>query len=316
MSRRVRVLVCGSNYGRSYVSALELRRDKFELAGILARGSPRSQQLAQRSGVPLYTRLAEVPADIDLVCDAMGYTGAPLVSGLLERGIPVLCEHPIKSADLQMLLDAAEAGGTRVHVNAHFAALDAPAAFVRCARDAGRAAPLRFVDAICTDRTLYAVVDLLGRMTTTLEAGEVCVLNRQAPFVTVRLALGDLRVTLQVQPSAVGEKPELEDGSPEYLVDFRLTAGFSSGLLSLLSIAGPVIWNANIYRSPHGALWTLCQEQEATWKDVEDQKTRANLASIECLFESTRAKASPADQKPEYLVQMAELWQQIGKVLS
>ena len=51
---RMRVLVCGSNYGRTYITALARNPRKYQLAGILAQGSFRSHEVAALSDVSLY----------------------------------------------------------------------------------------------------------------------------------------------------------------------------------------------------------------------------------------------------------------------
>src|ERR1700739_2393264 len=71
----MRVLVCGTNYGRFYLEAIRLDRADFRLAGILARGSVRSQLTALEYGVPLFRGVTEVDRDVDLSCAAMGASG-------------------------------------------------------------------------------------------------------------------------------------------------------------------------------------------------------------------------------------------------
>src|SRR5262249_18031049 len=97
---RIRVLVCGTNYGRAYLRAISRRADAFELVGVLARGSCRSHQVADENGVPLYLNLREMGKNVDLACAAMSSSAWPVVIKLLERGVHVLCEHPQRSAAL------------------------------------------------------------------------------------------------------------------------------------------------------------------------------------------------------------------------
>ena len=101
------VLVCGTNYGRMYLEAIRLGGAGYRLAGILGRGSARSQQMACEHGVALYRCVEELAPGIDLACAAMGAAAFDVVLGLLARGIHVLCEHPQKVRYLQSALDAA-----------------------------------------------------------------------------------------------------------------------------------------------------------------------------------------------------------------
>ena len=56
----LQVLVCGTNYGRIYLEAIRLGGPAYKLVGLLARGSPVSQQVARELGVPLYRRAEDV----------------------------------------------------------------------------------------------------------------------------------------------------------------------------------------------------------------------------------------------------------------
>lgn len=56
----LKVLVCGTNFGRVYLKGLERCGDKFKIAGIFSHGSTQSKQEAEKYGVPLITDLNEV----------------------------------------------------------------------------------------------------------------------------------------------------------------------------------------------------------------------------------------------------------------
>lgn len=56
----LKVLVCGTNFGRVYLKGLERCGNKFKIAGIFSHGSTQSKQEAEKYGVPLITDLNEV----------------------------------------------------------------------------------------------------------------------------------------------------------------------------------------------------------------------------------------------------------------
>ena len=62
----LRILVCGSNYGRTYLDAITAQPAEYELAGLLAKGSERSVAVAERHGARLFRSVAELPAGIEL----------------------------------------------------------------------------------------------------------------------------------------------------------------------------------------------------------------------------------------------------------
>src|SRR5271169_6321437 len=160
--RPMQVLVCGSNYGRAYITALRHEPRKYKLVGILARGSARSQRVAAVNGVPLYGSADEIPDNIDLACAAMSSTAWAVVLQLVRRGIPVLCEHPYPAGMLKAALALASKHSVQFHVNGHFAGLPAPQAFIRECRRTGKLASPEFVEVMATERSLYGVLDILG----------------------------------------------------------------------------------------------------------------------------------------------------------
>ena len=82
--KRLRVLVCGSRFGQFYLEALKLLPEsEYEIVGLFAQGSDRSQIGANHYQIPLYTDINQLPADIDLACvvirsSVMGGVGTDL----------------------------------------------------------------------------------------------------------------------------------------------------------------------------------------------------------------------------------------------
>ena len=65
--RRVRVLVCGTGFGRIHLRAIAAD-DDVDLAGILSRGSAASRGVAAEYGVTCHTSVDDLPDDIDIAC--------------------------------------------------------------------------------------------------------------------------------------------------------------------------------------------------------------------------------------------------------
>ncbi|WIX26540.1 Gfo/Idh/MocA family oxidoreductase [Xanthomonas arboricola pv. corylina] len=94
-----RVLIAGAKFGEMYLNAFLQDQPGLELAGLLATGSARAQQLAHAFGTPLYTAIEQLPDDIDIACvvvrsTVVGGTGTALAEALLRRGMHVIQEHP------------------------------------------------------------------------------------------------------------------------------------------------------------------------------------------------------------------------------
>lgn len=121
-SKSRRVVVVGAKFGEVYLNAFLQSRPGLQLAGLLARGSRRAQQLAHDFGIPLYTRLEQLPEDIDIACVVVRSTvaqgeGSQLAAELLKRGIHVVQEHPLHPDDVERLQTLAEQRGLRYWVN-------------------------------------------------------------------------------------------------------------------------------------------------------------------------------------------------------
>ena len=314
---RLRVLVCGSNYGRAYITALGREPRKFRLIGILARGSLRSQQLAVLNGVPLYRSTSELPDNIDLACAAMSSAAWPVVLQLIRRGIHVLCEHPYPAGAMNRAMNLAREREVQFHVNGHFVNLPAPKAFVRDCQRAMKLAPPEFMEVMATERSLYGAWDILMAATGSLQPLRVHVLSRRSKLVLLEGKLGKVFARISVQVSGKRGRSRLPDGSPGYLLDQRLTVAFPTGLLTLLSAAGPVLWNSTpahvVNQKP---LWTILGGQATrTRTELAEQRIQANVEALNSIRQSILGHGTPEIQKPHHILQVSRAWESIGRQL-
>jgi len=307
-----RVLVCGSNYGRIYFEALKRGRGVYEPAGLLARGSPRSVALAQSAGVPLFRSAGEIPAGIDAACVALGMGAEAVTLALLERGIPLLCEHPQRPAFLRRALRAARQRSTPFHLNGHFCYLEAPRAFIGEARRLSAVEPLLLFHGQATDRSLYGLIDIAAHALPDFSPGRFGAVSRQPPWVLLGGRLNAAAALVEIQWPF---RRRLPDGSPHYLLDLRIALGFPSGILTLLSIAGPVIWNANLGRIEAGGktLWSvLSRAAGCTDEELEESRIRANLIALDALVEEVATGRRPPEQSPGHILAVSRLWQRLA----
>jgi thiazolinyl imide reductase len=315
----MRVLVCGSNYGRTYIAALARNPRKYQLAGILARGSFRSHEVAALNDVPLYHSTDEVPDNIHSACTAMSSDAWPVVLQLIRRGIHVLCEHPYPPRLLRRAMDLARNQGVQFHVNGHFASLPAPSAFIRACRRIGKRQTLEFGEVMTTERALYTSLDILMSALGSHDAFRARVLSHTAKFVLLEATLGTTPLRLSVQVSGKQGRGRLADGSPEYLLDQRLTVAFPTGVLTLLSTAGPVLWNGNPARmlNDEEPLWTVLfgQEPQAP-ADLREERVQANVAALNSIRRSILGHVLPDAQQPQHILAVSKAWEVIGRQLT
>jgi thiazolinyl imide reductase len=315
---RIRVLICGSNYARTYITALAHEPRKFQLAGVLALGSVRSIHTAALNGVPLYRSTGELPDDIDLACAAMSSAACPVVLQLIRRGIHVLCEHPYPAGWLNRTMNLASKYDVRFHLNGHFANLPAPQAFIRGCRQASKRTRPEFVDVIATERSLYGALDILLAAVCSQQPHRIHLLSQRTNFVLLEGTLGKLPVRYSVQVSGKKGKGRLADGSPGYLLDQRLTVAFPNGSLTLLSAAGPVLWNSTAahVQNDEDPLWTILSGQATrTVGELREQRIQANVAALNSIRRSMLGHGIPEIQQPQHILQVSKAWGLIGRQL-
>ncbi|MEU4147475.1 Gfo/Idh/MocA family oxidoreductase [Streptomyces parvulus] len=248
----LRVLVCGTNFGRFYAEAVR-RRPGYTLAGILSRGSAASRTYAESLGVPYYTDTNGLPADIDAACVAVsssisGGQGTDLARVLMDRGIHVLQEHPVHLTELTGNLKHARGRGVQYRLNTHYPHVAPVRSFVEAARRlVARQRPL-FLDAATPVHLLHPLVDILGQAMGTLrpwrfadpaplpaEIGPQPFRSLHGVFAGAPLTL---RVHHQLDPS---------DRDNHALHWHRISLGTEGGVLTLPDTHGPVLWSPRLH---------------------------------------------------------------------
>ena len=310
----LRVLVCGTNYGRIYMDAIALKQSRYELAGVLALGSPRSRKVAAQHRAPLFQSVEELPGDIDLACAAMGTPGSEAVLALLDRGIHVLCEHPLRPEYLEAALARASKQNLCFHVNAHLAMLPPARKFIAECRCLLNGKPPAFVNVMATDRSLYATTDLLRHLMPDFPAFHMESRSAIPQFTILNGSFGSTGTSFQIQGSLSADGTIRPDGGAGYLVDCRVEVATSAGMLTLMSINGPVVWNANYggAKPANSALWKLVGSRTpANAHQLYSQRVRANLDAMDALALHRKGKPAPDNQTPEHILAVSRLWEDL-----
>ncbi|NUT35311.1 MAG: Gfo/Idh/MocA family oxidoreductase [Hamadaea sp.] len=243
----MRIVVCGTDFGRIYLSALTATLG-FELAGIVARGGERSHRCAKEYGVPLYTSVAEVPDDVRAACVVVGarINGGPggvLARELMARGIHVLQEHPLGEDELAECVRDARRHGVVHHVNSHYVHLPAVAAFVDAARRLRAQGEVIGVEAQTSFLVLYPLLDILATALGRLRPFDVGDAGGPALFRVVTGVVGGVPLALRVQNQL---HPGDRDNGAHLL--HRISLYTPGGHLHLADAAGPVTWHSRLHR--------------------------------------------------------------------
>ncbi|SDF43251.1 thiazolinyl imide reductase [Lentzea fradiae] len=261
-SRRPRVVVCGTSFGRVYLRAVH-EDPTVELAGVLSKGSPRSQHYADAYGVPSYHDPKEVPDDVDIACVVVragvaGGAGAELAQSLLSQRIHVLQEHLLHPMELAECLHVARRHGVRYRVNAFYPHVEAVRRFLRAARAMRREQPPLFVDAMAGVQVLHPLLDVIARAVGGLRPwrfadaspfpAELHDLARHpGPYTHLHGVVGGTPVSLRVQNHVHPADPD-----NHALLLHRISLVFESGVLSLADTHGPVLWSPRLHSERDG----------------------------------------------------------------
>lgn len=309
----MQLLLCGTNYGSSYLRALWHAPGPWRLGGVLSRGSTRSRQLARQAGVAHYTAVDQVPrGSIDAACVAVpGDAGTALTEAWLARGVAVLAEHPLDAEPIEQALDLALAHRVPFHVNSHFGDLETIAPWIEHVRRLCAASPPRFVHAQVNPRTLYSVIDILARALGSLDPASIAAVEGPAgsPLRLLQGTLGHRAVPMALQ--CQHQVSQLDDGSAT-LISHQIGITFDSGTLLLGDTFGPVVWiprltPETVWQQPAWSnLGPAAGEAAATY--CEGVRARANLMALTRMAEHLRSGTVPASQRPEHLLTVARVW--------
>ena len=310
----MRVMVCGTNYGATYIRALSMGAANLRAVAIMSTGSARSRSMAQNLGLAHYTNVDEIPDNsVDIACVAVpGDAGHKLALDLLAKGIHVLAEHPVACQQMSEGLAQAKKHGRLYQVNAHFADLQAPQSFYQAFQVASQQSQCMHYELSVNLRTLYSGLDLLGRAIGSLKDIETRALpvdpQSPPPFASVQLTGKGYSVSLLCQNFASAA----DDGSAT-LLNHRFSATFMHGNLLLGESNGPVLW----FPSPV----SLPPEQWQTYMPVEmaplnqsqltGQRDSANLLTLQNMASAIAGQPKLAWQHEDYLMDLAKLWEDV-----
>ncbi|WP_020519533.1 Gfo/Idh/MocA family oxidoreductase [Catelliglobosispora koreensis] len=252
---KTRVVVAGARFGQVYLEALGNPNQPFELAGVLAGGSERSQACARRYGVPLYTSPSQIPEDVKFACvvirgGLLGGKGSQLAQELMARGMHVLQEHPLHHDELAQNLKTARRNKVIYQLNPFYTHTEPVRRFLGAARELlSRQKPL-YIDAACGFQLAYSMLDIIGMAVGGVRPwafGPVPEMNPDIasatpldiPFRSLDGVLAGIPITLRVQN-------QMDPADPDNYAHLmhRLSIGTEAGNLTLLSTHGPVVWTA------------------------------------------------------------------------
>lgn len=247
-TKRLKVIVAGASFGRFYCEALRQLGDRFELCGVLSRGSEASRRCAADYGVRLFQDTGELDDGVDLACvvvrsSVLGGDGTQLAMDLLARGIHVMQEQPVHYKDIQMCLKAARTRGLVYRLGDLYKYLPPARHFIAAARHVFKNSPPLYIDAGLATQVTYPFFDILSAALGPLKPYAIrSVVRDSGPFHVMTADLGGVPAVLQVHNEIHPDEP---DNYMHYL--HRLTIGTASGRLCLADVFGSVTWYNRVH---------------------------------------------------------------------
>ncbi|MFJ7243057.1 Gfo/Idh/MocA family oxidoreductase [Kitasatospora sp. NPDC098652] len=246
--RRLRAVVCGTTFGQFYLAALAARPEEFEIVGVLAQGSPRSAECAERYGVPLFTDPDRLPDDLDLACvvlrsGVLGGAGTDLALRLLRRGVHVIQEQPVHHDDLAACLREARRAGVHYRVGDLYVRLPSVRRFTAAARALLERQPAAYLDAACSVQVAFPLLHILGDALGPVRPwGISAAEGTGGPFALLTGRIGGAPLTLRVHN-------QVDPGDPDNHLHLlhRVTIGTAGGSLTLGDTHGPLTWTPRLH---------------------------------------------------------------------
>lgn len=304
-----RIALCGARYGSTYLRGLAGAPD-VSVAAVVGRGSASSRAQAERHGVAYATDPASV-TEVDAAVVAVGgQAGVGLAEHFLQRGVPVLQEHPVGAGPAEHLLAVAASRGVPWHLNSHFADLPSTRPWWTGVHQLlGTGAPF-FVTLVCNPRTLFSALDILGRALGRL--GPMGPWQRADDGGFNVVALGrcagvSVTVICQRTVSAV------DDGSAS-VSSHNLQIGFAEGVLELGDMGGPVVWRPSLssraVMQGGAALWDVPPPREPlSVTAFQASRDTASADAVRTLLATRSGTPPPFWQTPNYLHELTRVWE-------
>jgi thiazolinyl imide reductase len=327
----LRVVVCGTTFGRIYAAGIRAIPNKYELVAMMSRGSERSRQVAAELGVPLCTRIDELP-DSDLACvvvrsGIVGGAGSQIAQQLLAAGRHVLMEHPIHRGDAVACYREAARVRKSFWLNTFYRQSPTIKQYLRMVDVLRERYGILHLDAACSVHFLYSMLDVIGRITAGFTPWR---LDDRAEdvgvFTTVTGSVRNTSVCLRVVNRMNPETPD------DFVhLSHRITVYTPGGNLVLTETDGLIIWHPNTVspRDETGLLEVEADDDLSSSRlhetlAVEPEVTRRiqyeriwPAAITECLeviydkFDNLGYRAREA----EYLLTLCSMWARVGQLI-
>lgn len=331
----IKTIVCGTSFGRVYLEGIKLLPDKYELVGILARGSNNSIEQAKKYSVPLYTDIDDLPFDeIDLACvvirsSVVNGPGSAIAEKFLLKGVNVIQEQPVHHDDIAKCLRIAKKTKSLFHINSFYPDVKPINNFINAANKILKKSNAIYLDGACSVHVLFPFLDILGRIFGRLSPNNFTSHGNIEADYPLSLLTGKIKgvpVSLRVQNQINPKDPDNDT-----LLLHRIELCTDSGTLLLTDSHGFVFWipHMSVSRDNEGLLNMYGNDENLSFS-VTEPLMDTRILSLEDVFSKlwpesvkrflTRFYEMIKSEKnnnfsSQYQLSLARLWQDVGKEL-
>ncbi len=238
-----KVVVCGTGFGMFYIEALRCLKKDFEIVGIVAKGSVRSQKCASFYNVNLYHSPEEVPDDVDIACVAvrsgsLGGAGTEMSLKFLERGIHVILEQPVHHEELKQCFQTAQKNKCCFMTGDLYMNMPEIRRFFQVCRFLdSRGEKIEYLRAGSCVQAFYPFAELLLHLVPNGKVEISYVGEQQADFKQIIGTIGNIPFTFQFNNTI---NPKDPDNHMQILHNF--CCYYPSGRLELVDTRGLLLW--------------------------------------------------------------------------
>lgn len=331
--KKLRVLVCGTTFGRFYLEGIAGLDEFYELSGILSTGSQHSKNIADKYRVPLYTNMNNIDkAKFDVACvvirsGIVGGRGTEIAMELLHKGIHVIQEQPIHYNDIGKCYKIARTNKRLFMVNTFYPYLRQVSKYLSLCEGLLKRTEACYLSAGCSLQVLYPMVDLLGR---------IC--GGFYPFKIKENSLGKNGLfdifcgEIKGIPFDVRIQNQLNGNNPDnyFHLLHRFTLYTEAGSLSLTETNGEIIWKPRyiVPKNNEGILdpyldsrlmklplEEVIQNKEVTFQSMYEKVWPDGIRTY--LREAYKAflKNSTKANQMQRNLESAKIWNEIGKLI-
>lgn len=286
MTKKLRVLVCGTRFGQFYLEAIK-NSPLFELAGILAQGSERSIHCANIYETNVYTDIKDIPDDIHIACivvptNIMGGVGTELAIEFMKKGIHVLLEQPVHYQNLTDCYRVAKQYRVKFIVGDLYVNLPHVNKFIEIAHNIMKKEKPLYLNIDMATQVSFPLAHILTKLLGNLHPWKVKdVIKGDMPFQLLSSVIKGVPTTIRAQ-----NQVDVAISDSYMHLMHHITLGFDSGKLLLFDTNGPVVWTPRM-QIPNIPIVPKGLEQEnslsLTSPVIEDFETKCNVNYQEVL---------------------------------